>query len=806
MARTANEVYRDFATDGVPSSGPQEPRKLEIRELLTGYESIISAFVSGTGTIFVSKASMDANLNYPQFTMAWVLGDPVAANNGVYRKINSPGLGSWVRTGDLPYSFIAASDVGAGTPNAIQATSSIPISGSALVWMNVFEANTSSPVTVSFNGGSALTVKTNTGNDVAAGGLTSGMIVLGIVSGGVFRLVSDQASAAVVAAAEAAQAAAEDARDDVANIAGSIVSEQPSRAYATASYHPTTAPDFIRTAGYYVAGDLGGALYKKAASEPSHIGKFSITLLGVGTTVWYELAETEVCPEHFGAKGDSDGTVGGGTNDLAAFQAAVDFSKRVFLNTNRNYRLHGSLSVPRFTSIIGYNMSNSDTGSLTSAPKLIFTGSGTACIQTKAADDLSSHSKICGFVLRDVSAAGYTYLMNFKQCIEMTFADLKIESINTATHGFRAYKDNLSDVSWSNRMSNVKVRLPDQGTARTLDVNWSDSTAEDCQFTGGLGAIDRGIDVRYVACQFERSDFAGMTCTKTASTKRSFFIGCNFDGNWDVGLRFETDLDVSTTYHIESVVIGNTFRTLDPNIGTPGIADIQFINDRAGQVYMPPPVIGNTFQAGAAERWTFSGSGGVSGLYFASGTFVGNKSRDFNAQNFNIEDDNLVAEPTGILVPRGMVAARGQRTVYGQTNVSGAFGNDTTGAAFAVLGHDGTDAFVGASKTSGNANQGLAFKVKGQSIMRITPDGDFLQLFTDVATSLGTGSARFLNTFSANFRPGPSGTAIWTAGTGSPEGVVTAPIGSLFTRLDGSTTTTLYVKTSGSGNTGWTAK
>ncbi|WP_164850776.1 hypothetical protein [Sinorhizobium meliloti] len=96
----------------------------------------------------------------------------------------------------------------AGTANAIQATTSLPVSGSALIWMNVFEANTASPVTVSFNGGTALTIKTNSGNDVAVGGLTTGMIVLGIVSGSTFRLVSDQASSAIIAQAEAAQAAA----------------------------------------------------------------------------------------------------------------------------------------------------------------------------------------------------------------------------------------------------------------------------------------------------------------------------------------------------------------------------------------------------------------------------------------------------------------------------------------------------------------------------------------------------------------------------------------------------------------------
>lgn len=43
-------------------------------------------------------------------------------------------------------------------------------------------------------------------------------------------------------------------------------------------------------------------------------------------------------------------------------------------------------------------------------------------------------------------------------------------------------------------------------------------------------------------------------------------------------------------------------------------------------------------------------------------------------------------------------------------------------------------------------------------------------------------------------------------GTGSPEGVLTAAIGALYVNLTGSTSTTLYVKTSGTGNTGWTAK
>ena len=45
-----------------------------------------------------------------------------------------------------------------------------------------------------------------------------------------------------------------------------------------------------------------------------------------------------------------------------------------------------------------------------------------------------------------------------------------------------------------------------------------------------------------------------------------------------------------------------------------------------------------------------------------------------------------------------------------------------------------------------------------------------------------------------------------TAGTGSPEGVVTANKGSTYRRFDGAAGTCFYVKESGTGNTGWVAK
>lgn len=44
------------------------------------------------------------------------------------------------------------------------------------------------------------------------------------------------------------------------------------------------------------------------------------------------------------------------------------------------------------------------------------------------------------------------------------------------------------------------------------------------------------------------------------------------------------------------------------------------------------------------------------------------------------------------------------------------------------------------------------------------------------------------------------------AGTGTPEGNVTAGVGAQYRRFDGGAGTSFYVKESGTGNTGWVGK
>lgn len=193
MVETANVIFADG-----PLGAPQQPNKALIRAWGTWLESFLTSIGANAGSVYVDRASLYADLTRSANSMAWVIQDPVAAYNGIYRKIGAANTGSWSRVADLPFSFIIATDAGAGTPSAIKATTSIPVSSSSLVWVTLSASNNLSPVTISFNGGAPLTIKTNSGNDPAIGGLAAGMTVMGIVSGSTFRLVSDQASAALV--------------------------------------------------------------------------------------------------------------------------------------------------------------------------------------------------------------------------------------------------------------------------------------------------------------------------------------------------------------------------------------------------------------------------------------------------------------------------------------------------------------------------------------------------------------------------------------------------------------------------------
>lgn len=122
-----------------------------------------------------------------------------------------------------------------------------------------------------------------------------------------------------------------------------------------------------------------------------------------------------------------------------------------------------------------------------------------------------------------------------------------------------------------------------------------------------------------------------------------------------------------------------------------------------------------------------------------------------------------------------------------------------SGSNITVLGQTGTanrwSATFGDSTAESGSNVGSDF-----TLDRYNDAGTYIDSPLSIKRSTG------VLTLSTSMVIGGSGGPKVLSGSGTPESAVTAPVGSVYLRTDGSTSTTLYVKTSGTGNTGWTAK
>jgi hypothetical protein len=317
MTELASYIWGDYNTDRIPSSGFKEPKKRLIREWGTWIEgALLGTSVVGR-VIHATRASLYADLAHAANTMAWVWNDPTTAYNGIYAKVGASGSGSWTRLTDLPYSFLAAQNDGDGTANAIEATTPSPIpdgNGRTLITLPIFATNTNTPVTVEFNeDGSPLTIKTSAGNDPVPGGLVAGMIVAGWKDGSTFRMLSDQASAAIQAAAEDAADRAEAAAVGIAITTCATRTElkalDPSLRKLAVLREAGREGTWVWRTGDYsaqIAADTAEGLYLKADSVAASAG------------AWVRVYDGSVLPTWFGA------TANAGSSQHTALQAWID--------------------------------------------------------------------------------------------------------------------------------------------------------------------------------------------------------------------------------------------------------------------------------------------------------------------------------------------------------------------------------------------------------------------------------------------------------------------------------------------------
>lgn len=176
----------------------------------------------------------------------------------------------------------------------------------------------------------------------------------------------------------------------------------------------------------------------------------------------------------------------------------------------------------------------------------------------------------------------------------------------------------------------------------------------------------------------------------------------------------------------------------------------------------------------------------------------------------------IQAALVGLLKALGLLDADGQPTGGATPDLAAvlAEGNSATGPV--LLGRGTAAAPVVAVSPDGrtglyNAQTGgedVSLSVGGvQAFLVWRPTGSICQWNTSAGNlqiAAGGNAGAFISSGGV-FWLG-SQTVMLGRGAGDPEGVVTAPVGSLFLRTDGGAGTTLYVKESGSGNTGWVAK
>lgn len=164
---------------------------------------------------------------------------------------------------------------------------------------------------------------------------------------------------------------------------------------------------------------------------------------------------------------------------------------------------------------------------------------------------------------------------------------------------------------------------------------------------------------------------------------------------------------------------------------------------------------------------------------------------------------------TGISVTSGASTTTDSTKSWTTDELAGAFISvfDSSGSLlFTEQIASNTATQITIDSTWGSSSSGCSYVVF-MPVYLGSADTPFRRLYVigqDVSSG-GTGAQRQAIRIGTGPTSGSKVIAIFY-GTGSPESVVTANIGSLYLRTDGSTSTTLYVKTSGSSNTGWTAK
>lgn len=535
---------------------------------------------------------------------------------------------------------------------------------------------------------------------------------------------------------------------------------------------------------------------------------------GTGAVVRTEQAKGRdvVSVRDFGAEGDWDGSTG--TDDTAAFVACRNFcrtnGRRMYVPAG-SYRLTSSLSLG--TDAGGFPYSGFDfQGAGAEATEIVLDYDGTKGLDINPGTGgytAFANASVGAFRITVPTGRTVNVPLYVKNCYNDRFYEIhiyvpaacadgnfigmrvsgacyfnKFENIwienhtGTANAGSKAYYigNGLADVGVSGANTSVNTFL--NCRAYGFGVNWdtiyaNSTTFINCDSETGITRNWRDLSTigsQYINCWEEGGPATSVTIDRSSAVFQADGSTITGSASDQVLIRggLWAAIELDYAYHVRIVAPFNSLSTTanSEDVQADNLKDSGTLtgagNDVRLQQRKTSPVIRNVTNIGSRRvGWQFGATTGPAELLM----------------NYSSDDLQLSAYRTD-----GAAAFRGWKQA-----------TDATGG-WALYSW-----FTGAAIGSEAPTQLMRANISAVSF--------YVPIFpsADNAKDIGEASTRFANVYSNKFRPG-AGTVIWTADAGTPEGSVTAPVGSLFTRTDGGAGTTLYVKESGTGNTGWVAK
>lgn len=576
----------------------------------------------------------------------------------------------------------------------------------------------------------------------------------------------------------------------------------------------------LRTNGYTAAGDGGGALYRKVGSEPPHEGKFR-SIDGA----WWEIAENVLTLEMFGGKADGAIVEAGvtGTDNSPAIENALNVitanisgvygaGPRIQCGYG-SYRFSQTIKIKKNVTISG--ISGGGAGNGETGTRFLFPADTTG-IKAFSYDTIDqesglpsgtdgSGSILDGLVLQSAGGNDRTKHGISQQC--------RLIITNCRIHGFPGNGHHISD-------------LPIDGGGNVNNWEIRGGRVTGCQngiFTQG-GDTNAGV-ASHVDCSSNRQ--AGIL---DRSFLGNLYIGCHENGN---GVLAQVSDGVSRYRANPTVGLLNDPTPLSstPPGSNPAVWEQLAVG--GDSTFFPMWVPGGEYVVGgqkistnANARTAFIGGysepGWPANFILAPAIHIGGtNSAGFHPNSTGLRLNDRSLSNVLLLAAAGAafaVSGSGIAEVSYAHNIGAAA--PTRGASHAFyVGYlpDGItkrhagDVYARATSANMAVNTAVGLRYydarAGDLVPAIEFNGATKEAVTDTddTWSLGAVAKRWLSGFFTKIFVG-AGATFWTSGAGSPEGVLAGPVGSLYTRIDGGSGTTLYVKETGSDTTGWVPK